>query len=441
MLGACSLTATGEVGHDPPDIYDKVRRADIQPRFPQPVQDVSSSVAAAQQPQIYYGDTKAAPVEGTGNVTPIALGAPPAPGEGYALNFENAPVAGVAKVVLGDILGVGYSIDPRVQGTISLASGHPVSKNDILFVLESALRTANVALIRDTSGYRLIPAVDAVGSGGVDRVAVGRPEPGYGITVVPLQYVSVQTVAKLLDSFVTKPGAIRADSARNMLVIVGNGSERRAALETVLSFDADWMGGQSVGIYPVHNSTPEPLISELEKIVDSGEGGLSQNMIKFQAVGRLNGIMVVTRKPELLKTAATWINRLDRSDTAGTGVKVYRVRYGDARQMARLLTDMFVGSTSSGLDSPTNQLAPDSGVTTMSSSPTPAATPGNAGPGTMSVADRLTGGGQSSLAGSGARQPLGESIASNTNSGANALAGNGARNGGTGGPLLPGIRC
>ena len=37
------------------------------------------------------------------------------------------------------------------------------------------------------------------------------------------------------------------------------------------------MRGQSVGIFPVHNSTPEPIISEIEKIMDSGEGGLSQN--------------------------------------------------------------------------------------------------------------------------------------------------------------------
>ena len=42
---------------------------------------------------------------------------------GYTLNFENAPISQVAKSVLGDILGLGYVIDPRAQGTISLSSG------------------------------------------------------------------------------------------------------------------------------------------------------------------------------------------------------------------------------------------------------------------------------------------------------------------------------
>src|SRR5262249_8098059 len=129
----------------------------------------------------------------------------------------------------------------------------------------------------------------------------------------------------------------------------------------------DWMKGQSVGIYPVRNSMPEPVIAEIEKIMDSGEGGLSQNLIKLQPIARQNAIMVVTRKPELLRTAATWITRLDNSDTAATGVKVYRVRYGDAKQLAGLLNDMFIGKSGGTFDSPSNQLAPGSGSTTLSS--------------------------------------------------------------------------
>ena len=50
----------------------------------------------------------------------------------------------------------------------------------------------------------------------------------------------------------------------------------------MLSFDADWMRGQSVGIYPVRNATPEPIIAELERIMDTGEGGLSQSLVKLQ---------------------------------------------------------------------------------------------------------------------------------------------------------------
>ncbi len=72
-------------------------------------------------------------------------------GGGYELNFENAPVATVAKVILGDILESGYTIDPRVQGTITLASGRAVPKAELVYVLENALRMSNVALVRDAA--------------------------------------------------------------------------------------------------------------------------------------------------------------------------------------------------------------------------------------------------------------------------------------------------
>src|SRR6202044_2703010 len=211
--------------------------------------------------------------------------------------------------------------------------------------------------------YRLTPVGDAVGAGHVDS-SPSNPEPGYGVSVVPLQFVSATTMLKLMDSFATKPGVVGADTTRNLLLIQGTGPERRTAVETATGFDVDWMRGQSIGVFPVANSGPEPIIAELEKIIDSGENGLNQNLVKLQPVARLNAIMVVTKKPALLRTVETWIRRLDRSDSTRTSVHVYKVKYGDAKQIARVLTDMFGGgsSNSSLLDSADNQIAPGSGT-------------------------------------------------------------------------------
>jgi general secretion pathway protein D len=358
---ACNVLSNEDQRREP-DVFDKIRSVDLLPRFPAPTGTKTTGLGQPAGPQTYLGEggTQARDLS---NV----VGAAQAPGgEGYELNFENTPVTGVAKVVLGDILQLGYLIDPRVQGTITLASGRPVPKGDLLYVLESALRMSGAALVKDKRGYVIMPANDAIGAGTVDAAA--RGEPGFGITVVPLQYVSATTLGKLLDSFAVKPGSVRVDPQRNIVVVQGSGADRRNAVETVMSFDADWLRGQSVGIYPVRNSTPEPIIGELERIIDSGEGGLSQSLVKLQPIARLNAVMVISSKPALLKTAATWITRLDKSDTAATGVKVYQVRYGDARQLAMLLNDIFgSGSSRSSIDSATNQIAPGAGAATTSS--------------------------------------------------------------------------
>jgi general secretion pathway protein D len=359
LLTSCNSALIATSNSNEIDVLDKVRSLDILPRQPQQV--VASRSNAGQR-------ARGAVYEGT-EITDVAEARPQpiASGNGFDLNFENTPVATVAKVVLGDILGTGYTIDPRVQGTVSLVSVKPVPKSDIIFVLENALRLSGVVLVRDTAGYRLTPLGDAVGAGRVDAAA-SSPEPGYGVSVVPLQYVSAQTVLKLMDSFATKPGAVRADATRNLLLIQGSGAERRAAVDTALSFDVDWMRGQSVGIYPIANSAPEPIIAELEKIMDSGESGLSQSVVKFQAVSRLNAILVVSRKPALLRTAATWIRRLDSADTGRTSVHVYQVKYGEARQIARVLTEMFIGGSGSAqLDAASSQIAPGSGTYSTSS--------------------------------------------------------------------------
>src|SRR5712672_1604240 len=359
LLASCNSVTIATTNSNEIDVLDKVRSLDILPRQPQQVVASRSNAGQRARGTVY---------EGT-EITDVAEARPQpvASGNGFDLNFENTPVTTVAKVVLGDILGTGYTIDPRVQGTISLVSDRPVAKSDIVFVLENALRLGGIVLVRDASGYRLTPLGDAVGGGRVDAAA-SSPEPGYGVSVVPLQYVSAQTLLKLMDSFATKAGMVRADTTRNILLIQGTGAERRIAVDTATSFDVDWMRGQSVGIFPISSGGPAPIIAELEKIVDSGENGLSANLIKFQPVTRLNAILVVSKKPELLRTAATWIKRLDHADTARTSVHVYRVKYGEARQIARVLTEMFTGGSSSSLlDNADSQIAPGSGTYATSS--------------------------------------------------------------------------
>src|SRR5882762_9973899 len=354
LLASCNSATVNSGGGLDIDVIDKVRSLDTLPRYPQQVNAAGANAGQRSRPVMFEGTE----VSDVSEPRPQ----PVATGNGFELNFENTPVATVAKVVLGDILQTGYTIDTRVQGTVSLVSVRPVAKSDIVFVLENALRLGGIVLVRDASGYRLTPLGDAVGGGRVDAAA-SSPEPGYGVSVVPLQYVSAQTLLKLMDSFATKAGMVRADTTRNLLLIQGSGAERRTAVDTALSFDLDWMRGQSIGIFPIVNSGPEPVIAELEKIVDSGDNGLSQNLIKFQAVSRLNAILVVSKKPALLHTAAAWIKRLDHADTARTSVHVYRVKYGEARQIARVLTEMFIGGSSSGLlDSPDSQIAPGSGT-------------------------------------------------------------------------------
>ena len=460
LIGACNTTYLEQSKDEPQNAADIMRAADLRPRSPQPTGTVDTGGATPPKAFSFFGlpVPPAATSQPPGSRDVEALA--PAPADptqpsgsqnveggagGYTLNFENAPVSQVAKTVLGDILGVGYVVDPRAQGSISLSSGRPVDKKDMLYVLESALSANNLIMVRNASGYRIAPANEG-GVGAVDEArGSDSAEPGFGLTVIPLQYVSGATLSKLLEGFATRPGAIRTDPSGKLLIVVGTGSERQSAVDTVRSFDVDWLRGQSVGMYPVQNSTPEPIVGELEKIMDSGDSGLGHGLVKFQPVSRLNSILVVASKPEFLRAAARWIYRLDEPSTSSASVKVYKVRYGDAKQIALLLQQIFVTNGGVSAESPTNEIAPGSGIKAM----TAAQRLTGGLPGSSNSLGGSNGLGSSSgLGSSTGSAPLGEGGTSRTataqfggvpvaalNSELNALG-----QGGSGEPQLPNVR-
>src|SRR5712692_6642245 len=149
LLASCNpVTVSSGSGADI-DVLDKVRSLDTLPRYPQQANAAEANAGQRSRPVMFEGTEVSDVAE--------ARPQPVATGNGFELNFENTPIATVAKVVLGDILQTGYTIDPRVQGTVSLVSVRPVAKSDIVFVLENALRLSGIVLVRDTAGYRLTP--------------------------------------------------------------------------------------------------------------------------------------------------------------------------------------------------------------------------------------------------------------------------------------------
>jgi general secretion pathway protein D len=259
--------------------------------------------------------------------------------------------------VLGDTLAVNFVVDPRVQGNVTLASTGPISRNDVLPVFESALRMSNVAIVREGNLLKVVPIAEATGTGAVN---IGAGQPGFGVSVVPLRYTSATTIAKTAENFLSRPGAIKVDQGRNLVLIQGTTAERQAALDVVAAFDVEWMRNQSVGVYPLKSTSPETMIRELERVFESKEGGQGQGMVRFQPIQRMNAVLMVTQNPKYLERATQWVQRLDRSDTSGTTVRVYRLKYGSAPQVAKILNQIFVAqrSGSNTGDTPAGQLAP-----------------------------------------------------------------------------------
>ena len=260
----------------------------------------------------------------------------------------------VAKTLLGDILHLNFVVDPRVQGNVTLVSASPVPRKDVLAAFEGVLRMSNAAIVHSGNLVKIVPIPEA--SGGA--ISAGAGEPGFGVSLVPLRYTSASTVAKTAENFLSRPGAIRVVQSRNLLLIQGTIAERQAVLDVVSTFDVEWLQSQSVGVYPLKSTSPETMIGELERVFEANEGGAGQGVIRFQPVSRMNAVMVVTKNPKLLAQTTQWVQRLDRSDMTGTTLRTYRLKNGNATQVARILSDIFGQRSAGSADGPTKQIAP-----------------------------------------------------------------------------------
>lgn len=353
FAGCSTLEKVGSGEH----VYDEVMSTDLSARFPAPAARPTPG-APPPRTEIYRGAGEVAN-DAIQNGREVS-----ASGEGFDLNFQNADVNAVAKALLGELLGVSYSVDPRVQGTISLSTARSVSQADLVPLLESSLKIVGGHLVKEGGVYKVVPAGEALGNGVVERTARSNTEPGYGITVMPLRYVSAPVVLKALDSFAIKPGMARVDSARNLLLIQGPSTERASAIEAALALDVDWMKNQSVGIFPVRNASPETIITELQNVFDSGREGAATNLVRFQPVNRLNAVLAIAQTPKMIDEVATWVRRLDKSDANNTTVRIYRLRYGNAKVMAGILREVFTGQANTASTTPgqsdLSQLTPGS---------------------------------------------------------------------------------
>ena len=258
----------------------------------------------------------------------------------YSLNFDDADLGEVAKVVLSDILGQNYVLSPKVTGKVTLQTTEALTKDELLPTLEMVLRMNNAALVKDGRIYHIEPASEALYS---SNIAGSRS--GYQTRVIPVRNVAVQDIADIIKPLVHEKTLLNVDGERNILVASGTADEIARVRDLVSTFDIDLLKGRSFGLFPLAHVDPETVIKELEGIfhqkTKAGESGFFQ----FMPIQRLNAVLAVSHQARYLQDIENWVFRLDKANTAsGGGVNVYKAQHADAEELAGTLNEIFTGA-------------------------------------------------------------------------------------------------
>lgn len=285
----------------------------------------------------------------------------------YTLNFDDADLGEVAKVILSDTLGENYVLSPTVSGRVTLQTSRPLTREELIPTLEMLLRMNGAVLIKANGGFRIEAAASALTGASSPKIGrIGQRIPdGYQIRIIPLRYIGVEEMQKILEPLLPQKSIVRADKTRNLMVVAGTSEELGNILETIEVFDVNLLKGMSVLMYPLTNVDAATVVTELDDIFGKDQDSPLNGMFKMIPIERMNSVMVITPQPRYLREVRVWLDRLDRSieetGAGGGGVYVYRVQNVEAVDLADILNDIF--SEGKKKSTPRAQVAPGSTAT------------------------------------------------------------------------------
>ena len=269
------------------------------------------------------------------------------PGD-VTLNFDGTDIREVVKVILGDLLGVNYVLDPAVQGSVSLQTGRPLRRDLLIPTLETLLRMNNAALVDNAGTYEIVPLNNAVQGRIVPQLgesARALPE-GYSVQIVPLRYIGADEMSRILEPLAPEGSIVRIDNLRNLVILAGSSPEMTNLLDTIQVFDVDWMAGLSVGFFLLEYAKANDVVTQLETLLADEGGNPFTGLFRFIPMESANAVLVVSPQEKYLTQMRGWIERLDMAEASGTAQQrlfVYRVRHGDAENLADVLSQLFAG--------------------------------------------------------------------------------------------------
>jgi general secretion pathway protein D len=343
---AMSLAGCDYIG---PQFHTKMRLPE-----PVPVADVKPVEGVVDDSRLKSAKSEFFPSEDTSSIAtktaPTAGDKASGKGE-YSLNFDDADLGEVAKVILSDILGKNYTLSPQVTGKVTLQTTKPLTKEELMPTLEMLLSVNNAAIVAQGDMYLIKPSNEAVYNSSVRVYGNSKLPNGYQTRIIPIRNVSASEIADILKPLMPEKSQMQVEPNRNLLVVSGSGSDLTRILDIINIFDVDVLKGRSFALFTMAHVDASNVVKELEEIFvrreGSGKGG--GGFFRFLEIDRLNAILAITQNEKYLHDVESWVLRLDKINTeAGGGVNVYRAQNVNAIDLANTLNGIFGNGSTGG---------------------------------------------------------------------------------------------
>lgn len=251
-----------------------------------------------------------------------------------SLNYVDTDVREIAKLILGEILKVNYSIDPGFQGMVTIQTARPLRRDELIGTLQALLSQAGGQLTYQNNMYRVSASGDDTNIPPV--VAGGSMEAG--AQVVTLHYASAKQLGAILETYAGDGVKIVPDPTRNVLILAGSASARQSVVNLIRVFDVDYLAGRSYALFPVKSGEPAKFAADLEAALQLDADSALTGAVKVVPISQANAVMVITSQQSYLDRVARLIDQLDKVKVkAGRNIHVYYLKNTQPQDIQPLL--------------------------------------------------------------------------------------------------------
>lgn len=269
--------------------------------------------------------------------------------EAVVLNFEGADIREVIHS-LATALGISYTIDPRVQGQVTIRTSGRIAGRDLFPIFHQILRANGIAAVKVGNLYQIAPVgegktrAEVVGTTAEQRAA--NAEDRFIIELLRVDHLAAEEMAKVLQPFVSPGGDVIAYPRANLVIISDIASNVERLKELARMFDIDMFRNLYPEVFRIENANVEDLGEELKGVLEPyGVTPKSANErgVFVIPLSRLNSVIVIAFNKEILAEVRKWVKVLDVPPEKGGGrtVHVYAVENAKAADLAEVLGQLY----------------------------------------------------------------------------------------------------
>ena len=286
---------------------------------------------------------------------------PPAPAQDQIqtrvhveLAFDNADIFEVLDVTLFELFKVNYIIDPHIKAKVSFHFSGDYSETEFINLLNNVLQLDNLSILPGPGRIYKVVRKNAGGFFSTTHVTRGDGSAPAGdiSRLIRLRYLDSVEASKNIRFFASKGASVVVDRVNNAVVVTDTRENIDKIVNLMALMDVPYFKDISWRIIPVHEVESKDIAADLIKILKSAgfynRPGAFKGGYQIIPIKSVNAILVLTTWPSILELVDSWVMALDHGDNAGTGVFVYFVENGTAKELADILKQLYGGKKSSG---------------------------------------------------------------------------------------------